>query len=245
MKKKIKIVAVVAARGGSKGVPKKNILLLNNKPLITYVLNTLLKVKKIDRIIVSTDCHDIKKIVKNFHNKIEVRDRNKKLARDNTPLTSVAKSVANDLFLEGYKSDIILQVAPTCPFISVKTVTKIIDNLEKNKTDCSVTLKRIEHEHPYRAKILSKKSNIFRSFVKNINVEKYISRQDLPTLYCTSGAIYGRRFDLLRKFDEKDFCLGKKPVGVIVDDIESVNIDRFVDFYFAEYLIKKKLFVYE
>jgi len=245
MKKKDKIIAVVGARGGSKGVPKKNILLLNNKPLITYVLNTLLKVRSIDRIIVSTDSFDIKKVVKNFNNEIEVRDRNKKLALDNTPLTSVAKSVANELFFEGYKPDIILQVAPTCPFTSVKTVINIINNLVKKKTDCSVTLKKIEHEHPYRAKILSQKNNIFRSFIKNIHVEKFISRQDLPTLYCTSGAIYARRFDLLKKFEEKDFCLGKKPLGVIVDDIESVNIDRLIDFYFAEYLIKTKHFVYE
>ena len=60
--------------------------------------------------------------------------------------------------------------------------------------DCVVTLKRIEHEHPYRAKELNKFSKNFKSFIKHLNVEKFISRQDLPTLYCTSGGIYARNF---------------------------------------------------
>ena len=55
MKKKFKVVAIVSARGGSKGVPKKNIKKLNGRPLITYTLKTLLKVKSIDKIVVSTD----------------------------------------------------------------------------------------------------------------------------------------------------------------------------------------------
>ena len=72
-----------------------------------------------------------------------------------------------------------------------------------------------------------------------MNVEKFISRQDLPELYCTSGAIYGRTYELLQKFNNKDFCLGKNPIGVVVDDVEATNIDRPIDFEFAEFLGKK------
>ena len=161
MKKKFNILAVVSARGGSKGVPNKNIKKLNNIPLIAYSLKTLTKIKSLDQIIVSSD------------------------------------------------------------------------------SDSVVTLKRIEHEHPYRAKEFNIKNKRFKSFIKNINVEKFISRQELPTLYCTSGAVYARTINLLRKFNEKDFNLGKKPIGVIVDDIEAINIDRQIDFDLANLISKK------
>ncbi len=112
-------------------------------------------------------------------------------------------------------------------------------SLLKKGNDCVVTLKRIEHEHPFRAKKLNENNWKFKSFITNKNVEKYISRQDLPTLYCTSGGIYARSLKLLKKFNEKDFNLGKKPLGVVVDDIEAINIDRQIDFDFAELISKK------
>ena len=74
--------------------------------------------------------------------------------------------------------------------------------------------------------------------IKGINVEKFMSRQDLPELYCTSGAIYGRSYKLLQTFNpnKKSFVLGNKPVGIIVDDIEAINIDRPIDFEFAQFV---------
>ena len=62
--------------------------------------------------------------------------------------------------------------------------------LKKKVSNCVVTIK-IEHEHPHRAKKFNKKNHNIHHFIKDIDVEKYISRQDLPNLYCTSGAIYG------------------------------------------------------
>ena len=238
MKKNYNIVAIVSAREGSKGVPNKNIKLLNGKPLILHSLKSLLKVKEIDKIVLSSDSNKILNIAKNFSKKIELMKRPKRLAVDKTPLTSVVKHSAIELTKKGYVADYVLQIAPTCPFIKITTIKNIVKLLKKGN-DCVVTLKKIEHEHPYRAKKLNEKNSQFRSFLKKINVEKFISRQDLPTLYCTSGGIYGRSFQLLKKFNEKDFNLGKKPVGVVVDDIEAINIDRHIDFDFAELISKK------
>tara|TARA_B110001454_G_scaffold218918_2_gene248573 strand:- start:299 stop:1030 length:732 start_codon:yes stop_codon:yes gene_type:complete len=239
MKKKFKVLAVVSARSGSKGVPNKNIKLLGGKPLILYSLEKLLKVKEIDKIILSSDSDKILNIAQKFSKKIHPMKRPDYLAIDKTPLTSVVKHVALELEKKGYSPDYVLQIAPTCPFIKVETLKKIISLLKRKKNNCVVTLKRIEHEHPYRAKKLNLNSFIFKSFIKNIDVEKYISRQDLPTLYCTSGAIYARSFKLLKTFNEKNFCLGQKPIGIIVDDIEAINIDRKIDFDFAQLLITK------
>ena len=239
MKKKFKIIAVVSARGGSKGIPGKNLKKLNKKPLIFYSIKNLINIKDIDRIILSSDSKKILKTVKKKFPKIEILKRPSRLALDKTPLTSVVKYVALEEFKKGYKSDFVLQIAPTCPFIKKKTIEKIISILKKKKSNCVVTLKRIEHEHPYRAKRLNTKNNIFNSFIKNTNVEKFISRQDLPELYCTSGGIYARSFDLLKTYNEKNFCLGKKPFGIVVNDIEAINIDRPIDFDFAELIARK------
>ena len=245
MKSNIKknIVAIVPARGGSKGIPYKNIKLLNGKPLIYYTLNNLLKVKTISRLIVSTEDKKIKKVVKKYFPKIEIMDRPKKLADGKTTLTEVVKYISKKIKTKDYHPDFVLQIAPTCPFIKPITVKRVIEILVKKKTDCVVTLKRIEHEHPYRAKKLNKKNNSFKSFLTNINVEKFMSRQDLPTLYCTSGAIYGRTYNLQQTFNpnKKSFCFGKNPIGVVLNDIESINIDRPIDFKFAEFISKKKI----
>ena len=238
MRKK-NIVAIVPARGGSKSIPYKNLKKIQNKPLIYFILKTLTQVKSIDRIIVSTEDAKIKKAVKKLFPKLEIIDRAKKLSTDRIALTEVVKHVAAEIHNKDYKPDIVLQVAPTCPYVKKKTIENIVKKLKDNKSDCVVTLKRIEHEHPYRAKELNKKTKFFKSFIKNMNVEKFISRQDLPELYCTSGAIYGRTYELLQKFNNKDFCLGKNPIGVVVDDVEATNIDRPIDFEFAEFLGKK------
>ncbi len=234
------IIAVVPARGGSKGIKRKNLKILGSEPLINYSLKTLLKIKEISRIIVSTEDEEIKRHCKKIHRKIEVLDRPMKLADDKTALTSVVHHVSQQLNQNNEFHKFVLQVAPTCPFVKVNSVKKIIKILTTQKSNCAVTLKQIEHEHPYRAKVLNK-NGAFTQFIKNINVEKFISRQDLPILFCTSGAIYGRSYNLLKKFTHKDFCFGNKPHGIVLDEIESINIDRLIDFQFAEFIIKNRL----
>tara|TARA_B100001964_G_C13968565_1_gene480853 strand:- start:10 stop:735 length:726 start_codon:yes stop_codon:yes gene_type:complete len=240
---KKKILAIVPARGGSKGIKYKNLKNINGKPLIFYTIQTLLKVKNIDKVVLSSEDEKIKKTVKKYFPKVQILHRNKKLASDSATLTEVVKKVSKELYNKGYKSDYVLQVAPTCPFITTETIKKIIKKLIKKRINCVVTLKRIEHEHPYRAKILNKKNFIFKSYIKNINVEKYMSRQDLPEMYCTSGGIYARDYKLLQTFNpkKKNFCLGKNPVGIVLTDKESVNIDRPIDLEFAKFLSKKKI----
>jgi CMP-N-acetylneuraminic acid synthetase len=87
------------------------------------------------------------------------------------------------------------------------------------------------------------KNNYFENFIQDIDVEakEYHSRQDLPLLYSTSGAIYTRKRKLLEEYDESNFAMGKFRKGIAVDDIEAINIDRIIDFKFAEYLLSHNL----
>ena len=115
MKKKYKILAVVSARAGSKGVPNKNIKKINNIPLIAYCLKTIIKIKDLDKIIVSSDSKKILNIASKV-SKITTSIRPKFLARDKTSLTSVVKYIALEEE-KNYIPDFVLQIAPTCPFI--------------------------------------------------------------------------------------------------------------------------------
>ena len=122
MRKNTKIVAIVSARGGSKGIPKKNIKLLGSKPLIIYSLELLSNIKLINKIIVSTESNKIKNTVKKYFPTLEVMYRPEHLAQDKTPLTSVVKYVSECLARRGEHYNFVLQVAPTCPFIKKNTV---------------------------------------------------------------------------------------------------------------------------
>lgn len=231
------VLAVISARGGSKVVPGKNLRILNEKPLISYMISSAKNSKLIDKVIVSTEDKRIAEVAEKYGAEIPFY-RPPELADDLTPLITVTKHAMEKMDELGYKADIIVQLQPTCPFVPTE---KIDDSIKKvlEGSECSVSLRKIGHEHPYRAKkILPDES--FTSFIEGIDVEKYQNRQDLPPTYCTTGAIYTRRRHLLENWSGKDFCLGKKPVAIILDDLQGTNIDNLIDFEFAEFILNKK-----
>lgn len=230
----MKVLCSISARIGSKEIPKKNIRDLNGKPLISYAIAAALESNLIDKVIVNTDSEEIAIVSRNYGAEVPFI-RNANLADDRTPLLMVTKNTMEKMIEIGYEPDIVIQLSPTCPFIRTETINESIILAKKNM--CALTVKKIEHEHPYRAKEVDNKNNI-RPFIKDINVEKFQSRQELPLLYCTSGAIYTRTKKLLSMATEKDFCLGPSPKGIITDDKESINIDREIDFKFSEFLMR-------
>lgn len=110
---KIKILAIIPARGGSKGIPRKNIKFLGGKPLIAYTIEAATSSKYIDRTIVSTDDEEIAKTSRGFG--AEVIKRPKNLARDKTPTEPVIEHVLKVLKQKNYSPDIIVLLQPTSP----------------------------------------------------------------------------------------------------------------------------------
>jgi len=104
-------------------------------------------------------------------------------------MIAVTKHAMEFVSAQGRVPDIVVQLAIPCPFITTAKIDEAVSHIANSSTNCAVSLKRIEHEHPYRAKELLSDGK-FQSFVKDVPVETFISRQELPTLYCTSGAIY-------------------------------------------------------
>lgn len=233
----MKVLAVISARGGSKGVPGKNLRpLAGRDPLISYMIRKAIASPLIDKVICSTDSPDIAKIAREFGAETPF-DRPAELAADRTPLINATQFAMQSMDKLGYRADVVVQLAPTSPFMKQENIDRAVEAVVNNECECAVSLKRIEHEHPYRARVLDN-AGYFSNFIKDINVEAIHSRQDLPTLYCTSGGLYVRKRALLDAYDGSDFALGKSRMGIVLDDIEAINIDRMIDLEFAEFMLK-------
>ena len=229
------VLAVISARRGSKGVPGKNLRLLGDRPLVAHAIRIARSAKRVDRVVLSTEDAEIATVGREYGAETPFM-RPPELAADLVPLLAVTKHAMEAMDGLGYRAPIVLQLAPTCPFVRPETIDRAVDLIVDAGADCAVTLKRIEHEHPYRAKEL-RPDGSFGPFLTDIDVERFQSRQDLPELFCTSGAIYARRRQLLEEWSGHDFALGRTAKGIVLDDLEAVNIDRPIDFQFAEFLI--------
>lgn len=227
------VLAVIPARGGSKGVPRKNLKLLQGRPLLAHMIGAAKRATRVDRLMVSTEEEEIAAAARQCG--AEVFPQPHALSGDGIPMIAVTKHVMNSVNAAGWTPDIVVQLAATCPFVPPAKIDEAVQILLDGETDCVVSLKRIEHEHPYRAKQLLE-DNSFESFLKDRRVEQYLLRQSLPPLYCTSGAIYAWTRERLSAWNGKDFCFGPRPKAVLVSDREAVNIDRPIDFAFAEFL---------
>lgn len=135
MPTEVKLCAVVPARGGSKGIPNKNITMVCGIPLINYTLETLLKVDAIHAIFVSTDCDKIASVVHNYNAGIQVIKRPEALASDTASSDDVLLHA-----LEEVSGDYthVLFAEPTSPFRTIETIEKTIDRLLDNESTMTV-----------------------------------------------------------------------------------------------------------
>jgi CMP-N,N'-diacetyllegionaminic acid synthase len=238
MNAKPKVLAVVSARGGSKGIPGKNLRPLAGKPLIYHALQSAQRAALVDRLIFCTESEELATAARKIGVEVPFL-RPPDLALDDTPLILVTQFAMHQMDRRGFRADIIVQIQPTCPFLSSDRIDESVTILQGDPDATSaISLKRIEHEHPFRAKVVDPQTRVFSPFLKDIDVERFQARQDLPTLYCTSGALYTRRRALLEKWNGRDFCLGTKPVGILLKDHECINIDRPIDLAYAEFMME-------
>lgn len=231
-----KVLAIVSARGGSKGVPRKNLHeLVPGESLVATAVRKAAGTPGVDRIICVTDDGDIAAAARQAGAETPFREPDD-LAQGNVPLITVTQHALWAMDESGYRADVIAQIAPTSPFIRQTNYAAAVAAVLEGRCECAVSLKRIEHEHPYRARVVDEEG-YFTNFVTDLPVESFHSRQDLPPLYCTSGGLYVRQRHLLDRYDGSDFALGDRRLGILVDDIEAINIDRPIDLEFAEFMI--------
>jgi len=233
MKKDItekKILAIIPARGGSKGVQRKNIKPLCGKPLVYYSIKAGLESKYIDRVVVSTEDDEIAGVAKKFG--ANVIGRPDELARDDTPSVPVFQHVLTFLKEnEEYVPDIVIILQPTSPLRNVKDIDNCIEKLVREKCDSVITVKKVVHPLQWTVK-LDKKGKVTNLF----DSEKVTRRQDAEDIYIPNGAVFTTWSKLIM---EKDTDRGPDTRAIVMSAERSVDIDTELDFYIAEQLMIK------
>jgi len=227
----MKILAIITARGGSKGIPQKNLRKLDGKPLIEYTIQSAKSSKLIDRIIVSTDSQKIANFSKS--KKVEVPFlRLKKLSQSNSSTIAVINHTVN--FLEKYENyipDIITILQPTSPLRTSNDLDKSIKLLKNSKDVSSVLGVSKVKNHPF---LCFKTKNSFLIPFK-FDFKKFYQRQKFPIFYYPTGSIYTFWYKTLKKSGN---IYGSKIKPFVVDVEDSIDIDTPYDLFQAEMRVK-------
>jgi N-acylneuraminate cytidylyltransferase/CMP-N,N'-diacetyllegionaminic acid synthase len=225
-------LAIIPARGGSKGIPGKNILPLLGKPLIAYTIDAARKASLIGRVLVSTDDPEIAAIATQFGAEVPFL-RPPELARDETPTLPVLQHLLTQLKLsENYEPEIIVLLQPTSPLRRAGDIDRAVTLLQQTGADSAVSLCAAEHS-PYWMNRL--KGDRVLPFLEN--VPNYARRQDLPPVYRINGAVYATRRRILM---EQNRLLGEDTRGMVMDAESSVDIDTLLDLKIAMLILQER-----
>ena len=225
------VLAVIPARGGSKGVPRKNIRILGGKPLIAHTILAASGAKLLDRAVVTTDDDEIAEISRHFGAETPFM-RPAELAVDETLAEPVIEHALRWLEEnENYRPDYVMLLQPTSPLRTSEDIDNSIRIAIENDADGVVSLCVPKH-HPYQVKGLGGRGEI----IDFIPVERSITRrQDLPPAYGLTGAVYMVKREIM--LEQKTFYT-ERTFPYIMPIERSVDIDTPWDFALAEMMLQ-------
>jgi CMP-N-acetylneuraminic acid synthetase len=229
---KLKILGIIPARGGSKGIPSKNIKELDGMPLIAYTIKAALN-SNLTHVIVSTDSQTIAEIAISYGANVPFL-RPDNLATD----TASSMPVAIHGLLEMEKLyecqyDAVMLLQPTTPFRTTVDINNAISLLIEKETDSVISVVDVGGTHPARMKYLKEGLLIDPPFCEE---KENQNRQELEPMFIRNGAIYlSKRNVLLKGTYKGDSC-----AALIMPNNRSVNIDTIFDFEYAEWLKSSK-----
>ena len=228
-----KPICFIAARGGSKGVVRKNIRLLAGKPLIAYAIESSIKSKIFSHVVVSTEDKEIARISQKFGAEVPF-SRPKKLATDSTGMTEVLLHGLKKLHALGYDFDTFVNRDCTVPFLRNKDVAGSIRLLKRKNCNAVFGVYR-QHLNPY-FNIMELDSNGFLKLVKNKG-KRSVGRQTAPIVYQLNGLFAYNT----KKFLEhrNDLLLNALPYEIPIET--GFMIDTEFEFKLAEIIIQKKI----
>lgn len=220
------MLCIIPARGGSKGLPKKNIKPLMGKPLIAWTIEQVLKSKYIDRVIVSTDDTAIARISKKHGADVPFM-RPDKLATDK------AKSI--DVVFHAFQSipekyDYVALLQPTSPLRTADDINACIKSCMSKRVNSCVSVVESD-KNPHWMYSLDRNGRMRRFIQTKKTIDR---RQDLPKVYALNGAIYVAQVDWL--LNNKAFVTDETHAYIMPGE-RSVDIDSDLDFKFAEFLL--------
>ena len=236
MGKSIKIIAIIPARGGSKGLPRKNLRILGGKPLISHAIEVAQKSKHVDRVIVTTDDKEIAAIAKKYGAEVPFV-RPAELELDDTPPVPVLKHALEFLReKENYRPDIIVWLEPPCPFRTPAQVDEAIQIFLADKKADSLRSVCEPFQNPFKSWTLQGK------YLKPLITERGKvfhtgPRQKTRKVYWQNGAIFILRYDTIMK---RGNFFGDRILPFIVGNDQFIDIDEEKDLLLAEDYLKRQ-----
>lgn len=224
-----RIIALIPARGGSKGIKKKNICNLSGKPLIAYTIEEALKSKYIDKIIVSTDCEEIAKVSMKYGVKIPFL-RPKELAQDTTSTLDVVLH-AVDFMNKNEKGDVLVLLQPTQPLRTTEDIDGAIEFFYCKGKRSLVSISEV-NEHPILMRSLDDMGMVHSLLKKSSTIR----RQEMDIVYKVNGAIYINTISEITK----ETSFNDNELGFVMKKSHSVDVDEMVDVSIAEYYLKEE-----
>lgn len=220
----MKTIAIIPARGGSKGIPRKNKRIIAGKPLVVHSIEHAHKSKLIDRIIVSTDDEEISIISKNAGAEVIIRPP--ELAKDNSPSEDALLHTIQTLHDDNYFPDIIVFLQPTSPIRSIDDIDNALNLFLENDADSLLSVTQFHHF------IWEQREK--NMIAINYNPKNRKMRQNLTPQYQENGSMYIFRTDLLLKTSCR---LGGKIIPYVMDSLKSFEIDDFNDLWLCEQIL--------
>lgn len=224
----MKVLAIIPARGGSKGIPKKNIRLLAGKPLISYSILNALSCNIIDDVFVSTDSIEIADVAKNYG--AETIERADGLSGDMVTLDPVIyDAVLRIEKIKGYTYDYVITMQPTSPLLKPQSLSMAFNEMLEKSYDCMISVVNKPH-----LAWKCKEGKLEPAYSERLN------RQELPPNYLETGAFVISRRSLLTP---KTRMAGDLSVFSITDD-EGIDIDDKNDWVLTETLLNRKRIIF-
>lgn len=221
----MKVIALIPARGGSKGIPKKNIYPILGKPLISYSIEAALGVDILSSVWVSSDSDEILGIAKNYN--VKIHKRNISLATDESPIIDTIKQ----MFELEEDADALLLLQPTSPIRTSEQIYQCIKLLMSHpKANSIISVCAMDDTHP--ARMYWENNSELESILPQFET---VRRQDIPKAYYRNGSMY-----LVRRkaFFETGQIMVKPRIGFEMPSSQLLNIDEYRDIIIAEPLIK-------
>lgn len=229
-----KVLVIIPARGGSKGLPGKNIRLLDGIPLIAWPIKTALNSKYIDRVIVSTDSLEIKKMAIKFGAEAPFM-RPDKLATDQSLSSDVIVHAIEWLHNHSEYYDYIVLLEPTSPLTEASDVDLALEDLISKNGLAIVGISKVESSHPVYCATIGEDD--FLKPYKRESFSEPVRRQDVDELYFFDGSLY---ISDVKKYLHTKTFYHESTLPYIVPAWKALEVDTLLDFLKIETVIKNK-----
>jgi len=227
----MRVIGIVTARGGSKGVPRKNIRALAGKPLLAWTAEAALRARRLERVVLSTDDAEIAAVGRSAGLEVPFM-RPPELALDTTPTLPVIVHAIRALEAAGETIDAVALLQPTSPLRTSETIDRCIELLEARGADSAITVLPVPHVYnPHWVYIEGDNGALL---IATGDATPIARRQDLPAAYHRDGAVFVVRRDVVI---EHGSLYGARVVGLPGDPSSAIDIDTLDDWARAEAMI--------